>query len=264
MPNEENAIDRVMKYGWGTKMQTESGSPVHRIAAAGKALCEAMENAKNESNTVVIDTLYGLITEAFCNYMEMLTTSPKTSIYAFHARTILECLVWVRYCLADPQNAIRFNEDANRDMEGLNLALKKFADPVSGIPGALETIRWIEPNDGDHIREVLTKQITDTRYKDVKEAAKEQGHGHLYEFLYKFFSKLAHPTALIIKGNFRGEAGKPVSESCLYLATQLMGELVLEIADYLQPALDIDTAERDFHAAIHDFMRKEKTKTKEA
>jgi hypothetical protein len=138
-----------------------------------------MESAKNESNTAVIDTLYGLITEAFCNYIEMLTTSPKTSIYAFHARNILECLVWVRYCLADPQNAVRFNEDANRDMEGLNLALKKFAAPVSGIPGALERIRWIEPNDSDHIRDVLTKQITDTRYKDVKEAAKEQGQWSL-------------------------------------------------------------------------------------
>ena len=66
----------------------------------------------------------------------------------------------VRYCIADPQNAIRFNEDVQRDIDGLDLALKKMAEPASRIPGALEALNWTTPEELENVRATLSKQTS--------------------------------------------------------------------------------------------------------
>lgn len=110
-------------------------------------------------------------------------------------RNLAELGVWVRYCSLSEQNAKRFYEDSVRDFRDILEAMQKLYTSANGEPQEdLSKIITLFQN------AAVTHGIKDydERYIQVRDAAKEIGRSEAFSVLYKVFSKLAHPTSLIL------------------------------------------------------------------
>lgn len=117
------------------------------------------------------------------------------SAMAWHSRNLLEIFVWINYCLAKPEYARRFYEDAGRD--GAEV-LDKFVK--WGATNADDN--WINKA-SDSLERLKLRAIEQgidnvtTRYLPVKDAANAINFDD-YLIMNKFLSKFAHPTAQMI------------------------------------------------------------------
>jgi hypothetical protein len=113
---------------------------------------------------------------------------------AWNVRNLLELWVWMEYCCASQTNARRFHEDALRDAHGLADSFFKISDVVG-------TGRELEPQMRKGL-EVAARAIgletVDGGYLNVADAAKAVKIDNWYSPCNKMYSKLAHPTALLI------------------------------------------------------------------
>jgi hypothetical protein len=119
------------------------------------------------------------------------------SLLSWRARNLLELSVWTNFCTKDRDNARRFFEDLGRDANGVLNAFKKWGEATGQSPG------WFKP--GADARDELSNRAAargvdtiDKRFTDVREAAADIGIGDHFNLAYKFLSKFAHPTAMLI------------------------------------------------------------------
>jgi hypothetical protein len=114
---------------------------------------------------------------------------------AWHARNLLELVVWAIYCVGGIPNVRRIYEDAGRDVTDMYSAFKKWGE--------------ITAQDTDFIsrfateQQVLAEQAAaegidelDTAYTQVSAVAKEIGMADHFRVVFKLLSKWAHPTAM--------------------------------------------------------------------
>ena len=92
------------------------------------------------------------------------------SAAAWNARNLLELWIWLKYCEASQENALRFYEDALRDMLGLADAVSKMHMVQFGTPDVFEASS--REKIAEVAREKLGRDSLDSNYLHVAEAAK--------------------------------------------------------------------------------------------
>jgi len=161
------------------------------LSAAQKSAFEKWHSA------LIIDFIHGL--ESYCEELRETIGKDRLSSVAWSARSLLELLVWIKFCRASDENARRFHEDALRDAKGLVEAHAKtrealgIDDKTSAL--ALEQIQVIAKED-------LGLDGIDANYFAVAKAAKATGSvwSESFTHLNKALSKFAHPTAVLLHG----------------------------------------------------------------
>jgi hypothetical protein len=110
-------------------------------------------------------------------------------------RNLCELCVWTQYCNLSDEKAKTFFEDSARDFREIMQALQTLYTAVNGRPESdlTENIRNFQG-----IAEAHGIKDYDHRYVQVRDAAKDSGRGDAFSILYKIFSKLAHPTSLVL------------------------------------------------------------------
>ncbi len=170
-------------------------------------------------------------------YTELWSATKKLSLAAFHARNLLELMIWTRYCAKSPENASRFSEDTMRDVDGLRLTMRRFADSIADFEGGVVELNRQIPQLVEYLESVEEWNALDSTYLPVSEAARALGtEMHLLYLLYRtlnaVFSKFLHPTSLMVKTMLFGEAREPLANACLVTGTKLMMDIVMEIGKY--------------------------------
>lgn len=146
-----------------------------------------------------------LCTAVFSNYLALRRIHEQTadgdiSALAWRARNLLELSVWATYCARSDENAARFFGDAGRD--GLEL-LKSF-----GTWGEKkgQGDKWAAQVEEAKVQLIASAEekgagSLDGSYVKVRDAARDCGFLDHFAATYKFLSKFAHPTALVLLGN---------------------------------------------------------------
>ena len=116
------------------------------------------------------------------------------STLAWVTRNLLELSVWIEFCTASDTNAKRFDEDAMRDMLGWSNAIQgmftdKHDEEHKKLSGKIDDLKNFAVSKG--------MAPLDDDFKQVREAADELGRTN-FRWLYKLYSKFAHPTAWIV------------------------------------------------------------------
>ena len=119
----------------------------------------------------------------------------RVDTIAMVTRNLAELSVWVRYCNLSETYARRFLEDSVRDFRELLETLHKLytaenGKPENAVTELLEGFYRVAAESG--MRDV------DERYIRVRDAAKEVTAPDAFNYTYKIFSKLAHPTSLVL------------------------------------------------------------------
>lgn len=122
------------------------------------------------------------------------------SLLAWHARNLLEFSVWASYCAASDENTGRFYADAGRDGLDLLRSLGNWGEKRDDDP---EWAAQFAVAKGALVASAEEKGLgsLDDPYVKVRDAAKECGLQEHFAVTYKFLSKFAHPTALVLLGN---------------------------------------------------------------
>jgi len=110
-------------------------------------------------------------------------------------RNLAEICIWTQYCNVSEEKAKTFYEDSARDFREMLESLQKLYTSVNGKPE--DKLTFIIEN---FQSAAVARGIKDfgERYVQVRDAAKEVGRLDGFSTLYKAFSKLAHPTSLIL------------------------------------------------------------------
>jgi len=116
----------------------------------------------------------------------------RASTLAWSARNFLELSIWIRYCCVSEENAKRFSQDTSRDLFGMVAAMKGADIKPEQRQGVDELLQRFE-----RIFNTQSFKVTD-EFKKVGKAAAELGRERQFFSDNKFFSKMAHPTALIV------------------------------------------------------------------
>lgn len=116
---------------------------------------------------------------------------------AWRARNLLEISIWSLYCAQNKENARIFYEDAGRDVVGIFNALTTWGKATS------QDNNWLHPiekakQDISARAESEGIESLEGSYKQVRNAASECKMGQHFNVSYKFLSKFAHPTAMVI------------------------------------------------------------------
>ena len=145
---------------------------------------------------------------------------------AWSGRNFLELSVWIRYCCASEENAKRFSQDTSRNLFGMIAALKG-AD--------------IRPDQHKEVEELLQRferifntqsfKVTD-EFKKVGKAAVELGRERQFFSDNKFFSKMAHPTALIVNSRRTKRFDKRFQAAIFIRGAQLGLESMVTLIDF--------------------------------
>jgi hypothetical protein len=161
------------------------------VSAAQKPAFEKWHSA------LIIDFIHGL--ESYCEELRETIGKDRLSAAAWSARSLLELLVWIKFCRASDENARRFHEDALRDAKGLVEAHAKTCE-ILGIDDktsvlAMEQIQVMAKKD-------LELEGIDAKYLAVATAAKatDSVWSESFTHLNKMLSKFAHPTAALLHG----------------------------------------------------------------
>lgn len=118
----------------------------------------------------------------------------ELAIVAWHARNLLELMIWTRYCTTDDDKARRFYEDAGRDHYDLLNATKVWGDKNN------QSSIWKDQTENslaELVDAAAEHQVSDlnSKYLRVSDAAQQVGMKDNFDMQNKFFSKFAHPTA---------------------------------------------------------------------
>jgi len=121
--------------------------------------------------------------------------SKRIDALATITRNLAEICIWTQYCNLSEEKARTFFEDSARDFREMMESLQKLYTSTNGKPEAkltemLESFQTVAAAHG--IKDY------DERYVSVRDAAEEVGRLEAFSTLYKAFSKLAHPTSLIL------------------------------------------------------------------
>ena len=158
--------------------------------------------------------IYGFAEQIFSEYDELAKqyrNSAALSSVAFHARNLLELLVWVIHCLASEENLRRLYEDAGRDGRELLDVFQKWTEAWKSDFGS-EQIDEARNRLKASAEEKGVSTI-DGSYKSVGAiAALYPKLDSYYKMSNKVLSKCAHPTALTIVG-VPNEAIKQLKDS---------------------------------------------------
>lgn len=120
-----------------------------------------------------------------------------TSEIAWRARNLLELFIWSAYCSNSTENARRFYEDAERDMQHLMESFIKWGAATG------QDSNWLSDFSGvkESLREKMLQEginNIDDKYTDVRDAAKAIGNYESFIMENRLLSKFTHPTALLI------------------------------------------------------------------
>lgn len=167
---EDILIERIKKlpdisdkqHGWRTRVFS---GLTHRIFSEYEGLKEAYERNDEELATV-----------------------------AWHARNLMELVIWTTYCITDDDNARRFYEDARRDHADMLTRFNLWGKKTD--QGSI----WTESfeNSVNKLNEAAAEyNVTDfsSKYLQIADVADQVEMGDNYRLLNKFHSKFAHPTA---------------------------------------------------------------------
>lgn len=165
-----------------------------KVAVASAAQKPAFEGWHS---ALIIDFIHGL--ESYCEELRDTIGKERLSAAAWSARSLLELLVWIKFCRASVENARRFHEDALRDTQGLVEAHAKTCE-ILGIDDktsalAMEQIQTTAKED-------LGLEGIDANYLAVAKAAKATNSvwSESFTHLNKMLSKFTHPTAALLHG----------------------------------------------------------------
>lgn len=140
----------------------------------------------------------------FQNFSEYLSlkkayedSGSEPSLIAWRTRNLLEISIWSLYCAQNKENAWIFYEDAGRDVVGILNAFTKWGTATS------QDNNWLDPIERakqDISARAASEGIESLEgsYKQVRNAALECNVGDHFNLSYKFLSKFAHPTAMVI------------------------------------------------------------------
>jgi len=164
---------------------------VTAISASQKPSFEPWHSA------LIIDFIYSL--ENICEQLRETAGKERISAVAWLTRSLLELLVWIKFCRSSRENAWKFHEDALRDTQGLIEAYAKTCGAL-GINDknslrAMAEIQTLAKNE-------LGLNEIKSNYLDVSKAAKATDSiwSESFTHINKALSKFAHPTAALIHG----------------------------------------------------------------
>jgi hypothetical protein len=143
--------------------EDSSAHPLVRIVELFKALTNSLERFNSDDNAVVVDTLLCLSAEAIFAYSELWPAHKKVMLSAFYARTILELLIWTKYCIKSPENAEKFSNDSKRDLDGLHRMVKHFAELIGLNLTDIDAIKRLTPNVIKYAGQIATQTAFDTK-----------------------------------------------------------------------------------------------------
>jgi len=124
--------------------------------------------------------------------------SRRVDSAASTVRNLIELHIWILYCNLSETNAQTFYEDTVRDVREMLDAVQALYTLVNGEPEE----RLAEMTDGLRAEAAAHGfRDYDDQYKKVYDAAREVGRIGEFRPLYKFYSKLTHPTALVLNPN---------------------------------------------------------------
>ena len=121
------------------------------------------------------------------------------SLLAWRARNILELVTWCMHCVRHTNNARRLYEDAGRDVRDIAKAFLKWGtlinQPKDWVDGPQRVVDSVESQ-----AQSVGIESLDGPFVRVSDAAKDCGFDASFAVANKLFSKLAHPTAMMILG----------------------------------------------------------------
>ncbi len=159
-------------------------------------------------------------------------TDKQIATVAWAARNILEVSVWIDYCNVSDAHAIRFRDDAARDLLGFSKAIQAMHMDTHGNVNA--DLELALQKLADMAEDVLGISDLKEDYARVRNAAKELGREDEFVNLNKMFSKLAHPTALAMNTILNIEPDKDLREMFLADGVSRATESLVNIREYMQ------------------------------
>ncbi len=113
-------------------------------------------------------------------------------------RTLLELLVWTRYCVRSKQNTQRFYQDSVRDLAGALVAYRELASDKERFTDDQRVIIDDTETKAMALAASLGVSPLDAEFMPVHAAADEVGLGVDYRKANRILSKLVHPTAYMV------------------------------------------------------------------
>jgi len=143
-------------------------------------------------------TVRGKLSTAVNYHVHALTDASHdmpVTLVAWHARNLLELLIWTEYCLQSADNAAQFMIDAIRDIGDMIRVI-----PKSALEGNEQGRDLLDRFNESRVElaEVIGDGEVNKKYMNVRDAANAIGKLPLYELNMKVLSKWAHPTALAV------------------------------------------------------------------
>jgi hypothetical protein len=221
-----------------------SKSPLARIVNLLDVLTKPLEAIKTGPNEYGADMVLCITSEALLTYTNLwkatsdnsseLAAATRSQLTAFYARNLLELWVWIRYCTASEANAIRFNQDARRDVDGMYLVVARFAEFVARSQDNIDHMRTSLPDLYKYLEQVDEIVTRDVKFKTVNQVAEELGAevNILYKTLNKLLSKFIHPTALMVRAIPDAKRGGEIANMFLIVGTSLCLDLAQQVGAY--------------------------------
>lgn len=138
----------------------------------------------------------------YANDLNSVFNGGRIDTIAMATRNLTELGIWVRYCNLSEEYARRFLEDSVRDFREILETLQKLYTAENGGPE--DAVTQLLKNFHQVATSFGMKNVGQ-RYMQVRDAAKEVGKPDAFNYAYKIFSKLAHPTSLFL--TFEPETG---------------------------------------------------------
>lgn len=195
-----------------------------KVAVASAAQKPAFEGWHS---ALIIDFTHGL--ESYCEELRETIGKERLSAAAWSARSLLELLVWIKFCRAGVENARRFHEDALRDVKGLVEAHAKTCE-ILGIED--KTSALAKEQIQVTAKKNLELERIDANYLAVAKAAKatDSVWSESFTHLNKVLSKFAHPTAALLHGIMHMDDARRDLQACftvqgVHFASHCVAEL---------------------------------------
>lgn len=171
----------------------------------------------------VICGILKLLFEHYDRLIDAKTRSFPQHTIAYHARCLLELVVWTKFALESDDNIKKIDADSLNDSKDLLNKLKDFSTK-SGKPFNLNFNTYDE-----RLMELAKKEGYEAptkEYLSLRKVASDVGLLLYYESNNKFLSKIVHPTAFSIVGlaNDSDEASitlEIVKAGCNWYATSV-------------------------------------------
>lgn len=189
------------------------------------------------------DTLLCLASEGIISYIRIWTFIGDNNMqYAtFATRNLLEISIWTEYCSQSKENALRFFQDAVRDINGLALASEQLFTLTMDKPPLPGTLFKDAKERLKNLGRSIGVDELDHRYLHVSAAAHsisdETGKGFIK--LNGILSKWAHPTALVVRSNVLSDHAKDFAEIYAALGFEFVMSILSDIVNTYPILIDL-------------------------